>query len=50
MDDDERKNWVMNDEGLYNWYISERIGLTKFVKEHRKELTDIINKKLGRMI
>jgi aspartate/tyrosine/aromatic aminotransferase len=50
MDDKERQMWVMNDEGLYRWWKSERKGISDFIKEHRQELTDIINKKLGRVI
>ena len=47
MDDEERRQWVLNDEGLYNWYRSSRMSLKAFIKENRKELTDIINKALG---
>jgi hypothetical protein len=47
MDDEERRQWVLNDEGLYNWYRSSRMGLYVFIKANRKELTDIINKQLG---
>jgi hypothetical protein len=47
MDDEERRKWVMNDEGLYNWYRSSRMGLYEFVKQNREELTKIINKALG---
>lgn len=25
LDDDERELWVMNDEGLYNWALSEGV-------------------------
>jgi hypothetical protein len=47
MDDNERRLWVLNDEGLYNWYKSTRQGLYKFIKNNRDELTNIINQKLG---
>lgn len=48
MDDEERRQWVMNDEGLYNWWRSSRMGLYKFVEENRDELTKIINKALNK--
>jgi len=46
MNDAERRLWVENDEGLYSWWKSSRIGLYLFVKENRAELTRMI---LGRM-
>ena len=46
MNDEERRLWVLNDEGLYNWYISTRQGLYKFVKENRNELDKIIGRAL----
>jgi hypothetical protein len=48
MNDDERRMWLENDEGLYNWRRSERKSISEFIKEHRSELDCIINKKLGR--
>lgn len=42
MNDEERRLWVLNDEGLYNWFKSERIGLYEFIKRNRIELTRII--------
>jgi aspartate/tyrosine/aromatic aminotransferase len=50
MDDKERRMWVMNDEELYSWWHSERKSMSNFIKEHRQELTNIINKKLGRVV
>lgn len=50
MDDEERRLWVLNDEGLYNWFKSERISMTLFIKTHRDELTNIINRKLGKVL
>jgi hypothetical protein len=50
MDDEERRQWVMNDEGLYNWFRSSRKSLSAFIKENRSELTSMINKKLGRVV
>lgn len=47
MDDEERRMWVMNDEGLYNWWRSSRMGLYAFIKKNRKEITDAINSVLN---
>lgn len=46
-EDKERKRLVMNDKGLYNWFMFQRKGMTldEFVKLNRNELTSIINKK-----
>ena len=48
MNDQERKNWVMNDEGLYNWWRSSRQGITQFIKENRTEIDRAINNVLNR--
>ena len=42
MNDVERKLWVQNDEGLYNWWRDSKLNLAAFVKEHREELTRVI--------
>lgn len=47
MDDNERRLWVLNDEGLYNWYRSSRQSITQFIKENREELTQLINKAMS---
>ena len=47
MNDRERELWVLNDEGIYNWFKSERKPLKAFINENRTELTQIINKALG---
>ena len=48
MNDEERRLWVLNDEGLYNWYRSSRLSVQKFIKENRKEITEAINRVLNR--
>jgi hypothetical protein len=45
--------WVMNDEGLYSWYIWEMKGdsvrkTQKFIKNNRTELVNFIEKALNR--
>jgi len=47
MNDNERKLWVMNDEGLYHWWRSSHKSITAFVRENREELDRIILAKLN---
>lgn len=47
MNDEERRLWVLNDEGLYNWYIRSHKGLYTFVRENREELTEIIDRAMN---
>ena len=45
VNDDERENWVLNDEGLYLWWISrdpDEKHLRRFVKAHRSEIDAVI--------
>jgi len=46
LNDDERKQWVMNDEGLYHWWRRSRQAITVFVRENRAELDEYIKGKL----
>jgi len=48
MNDEERRLWVLNDEGLYNWWKSSHQGIRQFIRENRQELTRLINQALGR--
>lgn len=48
MNDEERGQWVDNDEGLYNWWQREGGSLRAFVRAHRDELTELINAVLDR--
>lgn len=47
INDEERKMWIMNDEGLYNWWKESGKNINNFVKENRKTLTGIIKNKLN---
>jgi hypothetical protein len=47
MDDDERKLWIMNEEGLYREWIRSRLSMTKFCRENRKAIDALINSKLN---
>jgi len=48
MNDKECELWIMNDEGLYNWWKSSRQGIRVFIKENRAEITQCINRALGK--
>ena len=45
--DSERRLWVLNDEGLYNWFRSSRLTMQKFVRENRAELDACIDRALA---
>lgn len=38
LNDDERGQWISNDEGLYNWWRSSRLSLRKFIRQNRAEI------------
>lgn len=40
--------WIMNDEGLYNWWKSSRLSIRNFIRENRSELISMIEKAIGR--
>ena len=42
--DRERRMWVMNDEGMYNWFTSQRprVGITTFIRNNRQEIDEAI--------
>ena len=46
--DEERRLWVLNDEGLYSWWKQSRQPLKKFIKDYRKELDDCIERSLSK--
>lgn len=41
MNDNERAQWVDNDEGLYNWRRSERLSVKAFVRKYRREIDEV---------
>jgi hypothetical protein len=47
MNDRDRRVWVLNDEGLYLWWQASRQSLTAFIRDHRQDLTEYINRALG---
>ena len=53
--DDERRNWVLNDEGLYNWMRSEYPGkrdgeydVRKWIAKNRAGIDEVIDRELNR--
>jgi len=47
MNDKEREEWVLNDEGLYDRYLewkkrTRRTSVRVFVQEHRKMIDDAV--------
>lgn len=41
--DDERRLWVLNDEGLYIWFTRSRLSMRMFIQENRAELDACID-------
>ena len=46
MNRNERENWVLNDEGLYRWFIGSRLSMSAFLKRHRETLDAAIKRYL----
>ena len=46
LNNDNRIDWINNDEKLYLWWRSEKIGIYKFIKNNKKELDIYIKTKL----
>ena len=42
LNDEDREQWIMNDEGLYNWFRSSRLSMRNFIRQNRKELDECI--------
>lgn len=42
LNDEDRREWVQNDESLYIWWKRSALGLHRFVRENRAELTRLI--------
>ena len=44
INDEERRQWVLNDEGLYNMFRRSKHRTERaFIKNHRKEIDEVIN-------
>jgi hypothetical protein len=42
MNDKERKQWIHNDQNLFNWFNSCNIGLSRFIKINRVQIDSFI--------
>ena len=42
INDEDRRQWVANDEGLYNMQRASGQGVWAFVRSHRKEIDEVI--------
>ena len=42
LNDTDRAQWIDNDEGLYDWWRSSRMGKRAFIREHRAEIDQVI--------
>lgn len=38
LNNEERKLWTMNDESLYNFWISSKMSIERFIRKYRKEI------------
>ena len=43
MNDEERRQWIENDEGLYLWKRSSRLPMRQFIRENRAEIDELIH-------
>lgn len=48
LNDQDREQWVRNDEGLYRWWLGTRKTMRQFVRENRANLTQAIMRELNR--
>jgi len=42
MNDEERRQWVNNDEGLYRWWQASGLSVRDFIKQNREDLDRVI--------
>lgn len=43
----DRTQWIDNDEGLYNWWLSSGLPKGKFIKQNKQELDECILKMIN---
>lgn len=41
MNDDEREDWIMNDEGLYDQYVKSGLSMRAFIRKMRGEIDEV---------
>jgi hypothetical protein len=42
INDEDRRQWVENDEGLYRWYKSSHLPIREFIRRNRSEIDLVI--------
>lgn len=47
INDEDRRQWILNEEGLYNWQRSSGLSLTAFVRENRTDIDRVIREVTG---
>jgi hypothetical protein len=45
--DDDRAEWIENDEGLYDWWKSSRLSKREFIRQNRTEIDAAIRNVTG---
>jgi len=48
MNNNEREQWINNDEGLYLWWKRSRLSMREFIRQNRDEIDSCISRALGR--
>lgn len=48
INDNDRRQWIANDEYLYSWQRSSRLPVRMFIREFRAELDAYIKRQLNR--
>jgi hypothetical protein len=43
INDEERRQWIENDEGLYLWKRSSKLSMREFIRENREAIDAVIN-------
>jgi hypothetical protein len=47
MNDTEREQWIDNDEGLYDWWRTSRLGKRAFIRANRAAIDEVIRNVTG---
>lgn len=42
INDEDRRQWIENDEGLYKWYKSSHVSIREFIRLNRNEIDEVI--------
>jgi len=42
INDEDRRQWIESDEGLYDWQQRSRLSMQAFIKQHRADIDAVI--------